>query len=64
MRMELRETLSSDKDWKTNSGGIIFNSIYTGEHYNASLEEEGWNNYDFNDEHWKKVSLLQHPLKI
>ena len=69
------ETLSSDKDWKTNSGGIIFNSIYTGEHYNASLEEEGWNNYDFNDEHWKKsisttapsqniVSQSLHPIKF
>ena len=39
------------------------------------MEEEGWNNYDFNDEHWKKsisttapsqniVSQSLHPIKF
>ncbi|MHB9056793.1 MAG: alpha-L-rhamnosidase N-terminal domain-containing protein, partial [Paludibacteraceae bacterium] len=30
--------IPSDLTWKTASGGLIFNSIYTGEHFNANLE--------------------------
>ena len=32
------ETIITGKDWKTTLSPVIFNSIYTAEHYDASLE--------------------------
>ena len=37
------ETLATGPDWKTSSAGpLVYNSIYTGEHYDARLEQPGW----------------------
>src|SRR5690606_15084555 len=36
------ENISTDKTWKTSTGSIIFNSIYTAEHHDARLEQKGW----------------------
>lgn len=55
------ETISSERDWKTSSGPLIFNSIYTGEHYDARLEQEGWNNVGFDDSKWGGVRYRSVP---
>ena len=47
--------VSSERDWKTFSGPIILNSIYTGEHYDARLEQDGWNKPGFDDSKWRGV---------
>ncbi|WP_245590597.1 glycoside hydrolase family 78 protein [Adhaeribacter aquaticus] len=47
------ETVTSGRDWKTALSPVIFNSIYTAEHYDARLEQPGWNTVDFNDSKWK-----------
>ncbi len=47
------ETLGSDRDWKTSLSPVIFNSIYTAEHYDARLEQFGWNVVNFDDSKWK-----------
>ncbi len=47
------ETISTDKSWKTSLSPIIFNSIYTAEHYDSRLEQPGWNTISFNDSAWK-----------
>jgi alpha-L-rhamnosidase len=68
------ETISSGKDWKTSLSPIIFNSIYTAEHYDARLEQNGWNEAGFDDANWKEpvlrsapsnniVSQLMHPVR-
>ncbi len=49
------ETITSGKDWKTSLSPIVFNSIYTGEHYDARLEQPGWNTIDFDDSKWDNV---------
>ena len=43
------QTFSSNTDWKNSSGGLLFNSIYTAEHFNALQEQKGWNIYGFDD---------------
>lgn len=53
--------VTSGNDWKTHSGPIIFNSIYTAEHYDARLEQPGWNTANFDDQQWKEVSLRAAP---
>jgi alpha-L-rhamnosidase len=55
------ETIVSDKKWKTSFGGIIFNSIYTGEHFDARKEQNGWNQIGFDDSGWKNVNYRQAP---
>jgi alpha-L-rhamnosidase len=45
-------TVYSDNQWKTASGPLIFNSIYTGEHYDARLEQPGWDMVSFDDAKW------------
>ncbi len=55
------ETISSDETWKTSLGPIVFNSIYTGEHYDARLEQPGWNTVNFDDSKWKNVIYRKAP---
>ncbi|MDR1592884.1 MAG: glycoside hydrolase family 78 protein [Prevotellaceae bacterium] len=68
------ETIRSERDWKTNLSPIIFNSIYTAEHYDARLEQPGWNTVGFDDSKWKNtvyrlapslniVSQQLHPIR-
>lgn len=49
------ETIATDKSWKTALSPITFNSIYTAEHYDARLEQPGWNVANFDDKGWKSV---------
>ena len=53
--------VKTDRDWKTHSGPVTFNSIYTAEHYDARLEQQGWNTADFDDQKWSGVSLRAAP---
>jgi len=55
------QTISTDKSWKTSTGPVIFNSIYTGEHYDARLEQLGWNTTHFNDSSWRTVIIRSAP---
>ena len=55
------ETIPTDLSWKTSSGALVFNSIYTGEHYDARLEQTGWNTPDFDDSKWNGVGYRGVP---
>lgn len=69
-----QEKIVSGTDWKTSSGPVVFNSIYTAEHINASLAQSGWNRPGFTDTKWKNsipvgapsmniVSQVMHPIR-
>lgn len=55
------KVISSGKDWKTALSPVIFNSIYTAEHFDARLEMPGWNTPNFKDTAWKEVVLRSAP---
>lgn len=57
------EVIKTDDSWKTHSGPIVFNSIYTGEHYDSRLEMPGWDTVDFDDSQWKETMLRAAPSK-
>lgn len=57
------ETITSDKSWKTGTGSLIFNSIYTAEHHDSRLEQPGWNTAAFDDSSWKNVINRSAPSK-
>ena len=57
------ETISTGKEWKTSLSPVIFNSIYTAEHYDARLEQAGWNSPGFDDSEWKDVVYRSAPAR-
>jgi alpha-L-rhamnosidase len=59
-----QETIVSERDWKTSSGPITYNSIYTGEHYDARLEQKDWNNAQFDDSKWQGVKYRSAPSEL
>lgn len=67
-------TITTDKSWKCSLSPVIFNSIYTAEHYDARLEQPGWDKPGFDDSGWKPgviraapsqniVSQQVHPIR-
>ncbi len=55
------ETFSSDEEWKTTDSPVIFNSIYTAEHYDARKELPGWDRSGFDDSGWKNAVCAHAP---
>lgn len=55
------EYLSSSSDWKTSSGPIVANSIYTGEKYDARRELPGWDKPGYDDEVWANAVYRSAP---
>jgi alpha-L-rhamnosidase len=55
------ETVRSERDWKTSSGALVLNSIYTAEHYDARKEQPGWNTPGFDDSKWRGVRYRAAP---
>ena len=58
-----QEVIKTARDWKTSPSPIILNSIYTAEHYDARLEQPGWNKTGFDDSEWGNVLLTGVPSK-
>ncbi|MFA7493153.1 MAG: family 78 glycoside hydrolase catalytic domain [Proteiniphilum sp.] len=55
------EIIPTNLSWKRSDSPIIFNSIYTAEHYDARLEQEGWSEPEFDDQQWQGVMLRSAP---
>ena len=55
------ETVTSGREWKTSLSPITFNSIYTAEHYDARLEQIGWNVVNFDDSKWGNSTFRSAP---
>lgn len=53
------QTFITDQNWKTHDAPILETTIYDGERYDARLEEEGWDNTNFDDSKWIPVTLLE-----
>ena len=51
----------SDSTWKSSWGPVTFNCIYDGEHYDARLEEEGWDLAGFDDRSWTRANIVPSP---
>ena len=56
------DLIVSDPSWKCSDGPITFNDIYDGEHYDARLEKEGWDNVGFDDESWNHAIPVQEKM--
>ncbi len=56
-----KEVIGTGTDWKTSLGPVIFNSIYTAEHYDARLEQPGWDQTGFIDTSWSPATIKPAP---
>lgn len=54
-------TIASDETWKTSEGPITFSSIYSGESYDARLEQPGWDAVGFDDRGWSPALVVDAP---
>lgn len=59
-----QETVVTDQSWKAGDGPIIFNSIYTAEHYDARKEIPGWDKAGFDASHWGPVKKVEAPSNL
>jgi len=55
------ETIVTGQDWQTAHSPVIFNSIYTAEHYDARLEQPGWDSPGFDGKGWRNAMITGVP---
>ena len=55
------EQVVSDPTWKTSTGPILTDGIYTGETYDARKELTAWDQPGFDDSHWSPATVLDSP---
>lgn len=48
----------TDDSWKAHRSPVLKSEIYSGEYYDARLEQIGWNNAGFNDKIWNNVEVM------
>lgn len=55
------ELIVSDQSWKVSKSPILMDMVYYGEHYDARMEQAGWNAPGFNDAKWETVAIRKAP---
>lgn len=59
-----KQIITSDNSWKTNIGAYLFNNIYSGDVYDARLEEKGWKLFAFDETKWEGAKVVNAPAPI
>lgn len=55
------EIICSDTTWKTTTGPILHDAIFTGEVYDARKDLGNWNSVDYDDSLWKSALEVRPP---
>lgn len=55
------ELIISDNTWKASKSPIVMDLVYDGEHYDARMEQPGWNMPGFNDSRWENAVTRKAP---
>jgi len=58
------QTITTDESWLTTTGPYTYNNLYSGDMYDARLEEKGWNTETFDDSNWQKVVVTEAPAPL
>jgi len=51
----------TNRNWKSSWGPITFNCLFDGEHYDARLEQQGWDKSGFDDRSWSPANSVPSP---
>ncbi len=57
------KNIVSDDNCKVTPSPIAFSSIYGGEDYDATMEQENWSTYGFDDTKWQKPIVINDSLE-
>jgi alpha-L-rhamnosidase len=55
------KVIATDRSWKASKSPILMDMVYYGEHYDARLEQPGWNSAGFDDSAWENAVLRKAP---
>lgn len=58
------EKILTDETWKSDRSPILKSEIYSGEFYDARLEQDGWMNIGFDDGEWAGVNVATNNYDI
>ena len=58
------DVIATDGTWRTATGPYTYNSIYSGDKYDATLEETGWNAAGFDDAKWAQAVVTEAPAPL
>ena len=58
------ENIISDESWKSAAGPITYSGIYSGEDYDATREQNGWDKPIFNESNWTRSLVTGGPAKL
>ncbi|UCD27394.1 MAG: glycoside hydrolase family 78 protein, partial [Planctomycetota bacterium] len=56
--------ITSDRTWKVADGPITFNSVRSGETYDARLEKDGWSKPGYDDTDWRHAAVVDDTKDI
>ena len=56
--------VATDETWRTATGPYTYNNLYSGDKYDARLEEAGWNAAGFDDSRWEPAVLTSAPAPL
>ncbi|MEM0345606.1 MAG: family 78 glycoside hydrolase catalytic domain [Thermofilaceae archaeon] len=54
----------TDESWRASDGPIVEDDVYGGEVYDATREQEGWDQPGFDDSGWRPVQTVDHPGRL
>ena len=57
------EVITTDNSWKTSTGSLYYNNIYSGDNVDLRLEQKGWKENNFDDSLWKKAKEIAAPAE-
>lgn len=57
------ETLVTDDSWQTAGGPLVYNNIYTGEHYDFTLEDKAWDTTSGSSTGWEPAVTRPFPTR-
>ncbi len=57
------EKFTTNGDWKSSTGAIVFDNIYGGETYDARYEKKGWDLASYDDSKWANVVTQQPKIE-
>jgi alpha-L-rhamnosidase len=53
--------VATDRRWKAGGSPVTYNSIYSGESYDARREQPGWDTANFDDSRWSPAQIVSPP---
>lgn len=58
------DIINSDSQWRTTTGAYVQNNIYSGDTYDARLEQKGWDKSGFDDSKWDYALQVEAPSQL